>query len=138
MTDLTPTFGIVSGPLRRVRTDADAHEGLIRVNVVDAIRDRLAFVFVRKVVCLDFARETARRSGWFLPSCVLRLPCRLNPSPFKNRRTEVAEAKCRWRRNWAANCRVDLQVQRNGLIGSPRVSGSTSAIPRYSGGEGLG
>src|SRR4051812_35003431 len=69
----------------------------------------------------------ASRSGWLLPSLVLRLACRLNFCCFSSSPTTVW--LIRWPRaaSSLASRRRLLQVQRSGDIGSPRSLGATSA-----------
>ena len=62
-----------------------------------------------------------------LPSMVLALPCRLNPSSRSRSPTVSAPTLWPWRVSSPASVRVDLVVHRSGDIGSPRSSGSTSA-----------
>src|SRR6266516_4978315 len=77
--------------------------------------------------CAAIYRNWASRSGCCLPWSVLALPCRLNPSSRSRSPTVSAETRCPWPVSSWASLRVDFVVQRNGDIGSPRSSGSTSA-----------
>lgn len=53
-------------------------------------------------------------------------PVERQPSSRSRAATVSAPTRCPWRVNSTANVRVDLVVHRNGDIGSPRSSGSTS------------
>ncbi len=66
-------------------------------------------------------------TGCCLPSRVLALPCRLNPSARRRSATVSALTWCPWRVSSAARTRSDLRVHRSGEHGSPRTSGSTRA-----------
>ena len=58
---------------------------------------------------------------------VLALPCRLKPSSRSRSATVSAPARWPCRPSSPASARSDFVVHRNGDIGSPRSSGSTSA-----------
>jgi hypothetical protein len=65
--------------------------------------------------------------GGCFPSMVLALPCRLYPAPASTLATVRAVTWWPCLVSSAAGFAVDLVVQRRGDIGSPLVSGSTSA-----------
>lgn len=71
------------------------------------------------------------RSGWDVPSRVLRLAYKLYPACRNNRATVMWLTGLFDRLNSAANLRVLLQVQRNGERGSPRVAGSTNTSKAF-------
>ena len=73
----------------------------------------------------------AFRSGWDVPSRVLRLACKLYPACLNSRATVMWLTGLSGRLNSAANLRVLLQVQRSGEQGSPRVAGSTNASKAF-------
>ena len=72
-------------------------------------------------------RNWASRSGCCFPSTVLALPCRLYPAPASSLATVRAVTWWPCLVSSPARFAVDLVVQRSGDIGSPLVSGSTSA-----------
>jgi hypothetical protein len=83
---------------------------------------------VESIRALHLVRSGAvKASGCCLPSRVLALPCRLNPSRRSKSATVSALTLYPWRVSSPASLRVDLVVHRSGDIGSPRSCGSTNA-----------
>ena len=103
-----------------------------RARVIDASTESLVFeitgnsaawhAWAQALICSN----CALRSGCEPPSLVLRLLCKLYPAALNRVPTVHGLMGCPCRTNSSARWAVLLQVQRNGDIGSPRLTGSTS------------